>query len=361
MGAPWPGVTTDGVFTVQTRDAIMDFQKAVGIPPTGVIDERLVRSIFDFSINRKPQLLREQYCRQQWRMQTQREAEEQARRQAQAQRQAQMPAPSPVPNSESNWPTLETFVAKCTEQWNGISADIYTIVTGFGLKYSHVQDWGGWLYGQIKGKLAPKLVDFVEWILQQFSFLKGKIVNGWEVVSKFLKTYGGKIIKALGEDPEKVKNWTIVAKSKDFVKSNWVGILLAGLPTVYYLIRRLFAEGSEKDYYEKKLGESIDSFIGAIIVMLICELIAAGIIAIGAMAGVALEATIVGIAVGIVMSILDILTMIFSGKGIGDWAMIAIHNAKENATKVGKTVSRTLEDIAWGYINALNPMNLVGF
>ena len=31
MGAPWPGVTTDGVFTVQTRNAIMDFQKSVGL------------------------------------------------------------------------------------------------------------------------------------------------------------------------------------------------------------------------------------------------------------------------------------------------------------------------------------------
>ena len=364
ISPPWPGVPADGVFTVQTRDAIIDFQKSQGLSPTGTIDERLMRALVDFSFKKDRMIMQQRYL-QQYHEQVRREADELARREAEAKRQAQMPAQSHVPNAESAWPTLESFVAKCTEQWNGISADIYSIVTSGALKYGRIQNWASWLYDQIKTKLAPKLSDFIKKIFDMFGFLKGKIVNGWEAVRGFLKKNGSKLIKYFGGDPEKIKNLTAVTKVKEFGKNNWVGLLLAGLPAIYNLLRRLFADESQKAYYEKQLEENIKSFVGALIVMIIGEFVIAGIIAFAAKIGVTVAATAVTMAVGIAISLLDLIVIFITGKGVGDWVMIAIDKTEAAveaaALKAGKSMSKTLEDLAWGYINALNPMNLVGF
>ena len=301
MGAPWPGVTTDGVFTVQTRNAIMDFQKAVGLSPTGVIDARLLDAMFRFN-QVKPQIIRQQRERYRWMTQDP----------------SQGRAPSPVPQSsfpqEHGGMSFEQFMSLFKDLFAGVLSDLNSI-NDFAIEEFNTDflKWFKWLFSKIKTKIGAAMKQFCDFLVSKLPELKFVSLPRVKAVLETVKKFLNNILSRVKTVPEYINKLPFVGKVKSFTKSNIVGITLSGLPVIYYLYKNLTTDESTAKQlgYDKKLYESIQSFIGALIVMLAITVVAA----IPAVAGAGFTAA----AIGCFVAIIDLFIVMIFTQGIADY------------------------------------------
>lgn len=362
----WQYLTTDGVFTIQTRDAIMGFQRFIGVSPNGVINRLLLDQIFTMRRKvdsyRQMQLYNKRYMEHQQQMQ----------------QQAQRPVPQSSFAETYVWPPLDALMLPVKNLLSGIAADIYSIYCG--LKKLPLRSWWSYILGKLKALVQPKMSEMVEKLKSSFSFLKN-VPAGVKTAGAKLKDFGAGLLKTIKASPAQIKTLFKVDGAKKFAKGNAVGIALAGLPAIYYFIRWIFCKDSEKDKFWNLFAESFKSFVGALILMAIIEVAAGAAVAAGV---VTLEVSAVAAIIGLAVAFFDLLLVGFTGTGIGDYIMqgldflevaimetaimtfnYTVDTVVDTGKAISKSIDNTVDNAARAYSRTLsdlfNPSRFMGF
>jgi peptidoglycan hydrolase-like protein with peptidoglycan-binding domain len=262
-------------------------------------------------------------------------------------------------------PSEKTFFERVKDMWNGIAADLDAIIGG--LKYTPLKNAGPYIVEKVK-VLLPKFTQFCKKVAEMFSKLKNAVAETGKSIVNGIKGYGAKIMKGFEANPAgQVEKLSKFAKAKGvikgFAKRNAVGIVLAGIPMVYHLVKWIIASQADKEKCKKEFFDSFKAFIGALIVMILIELGAAIVVAGAALAGVSLSFTAVAAVIGLCVAVADILAMHFTNMGLGDMVMVKLGEVGDfigdKATQfgnfvidttaaVGKTISDTATAVGKG-------------
>lgn len=313
----WKGLTTDGYYNQETRDAVMAFQKFVGLSPTGNIDNNLIQAMnnlrHDIDCYRRIYRYNYQFPYQERDVFSKRREE------------------------QKKDLTFDDYMKEYKNLWAGICADIYSIHDGW---YNVTKFSYSGLYDEIKVKLTPKLKELAESMKNTMSGWKYAITSRVKAVMDWVKNLIKKLLVKIRVNPEEISKLPLVNKTKDFVKSNWVGIALAGLPAIYYLYKLMTSDEAtaKKEGYEKLFYESLQSFVGAIIVMVF----------IAAAAGAAWIGGLSAAAIGIIIAVLDVIVVFIFGQGIADylgqWSASLIGYLEFFAVEAGESIAKYISE-----------------
>ena len=171
--------------------------------------------------------------------------------------------------------------------------------------------------------LFPKISAFCQMVANDCSRLGSMLAAKVDEFMKPIKRHTDKWIKAIKANPE-----SEITKLTKKSKGGVAGLVTAGLPMIYYLIRWIIAaiSGGDTDYFKQKFFDNLKGFIGAVIIMVVIEL--AGIALAAAGVGAATVGLVLAI-ITIVVAIADIIVMGLTDKGIGDWIMVGLGNLGE--------------------------------
>jgi len=222
--------------------------------------------------------------------------------------------------------TLEYFKQNYQNNLYGIFQDFYSILDEVsklpvGKRMLDV----GWT--KIKD-LFPKIVQLAQKAVADAKRLANLVAGKVNEFIKPIKDYSTRLLNKFKTNPQaEIKNLTKSA-TKSGKGGGVAGLVLAGIPMVYYLIRWIIAaiSGNDTEYYKKEFFSNLKSFIGAVIIMVLIELLGMALTA----AGVA--ASTVGLVVAIVaivIAVVDLIVVGLTGKGIGDWIMTGLSNFGE--------------------------------
>jgi peptidoglycan hydrolase-like protein with peptidoglycan-binding domain len=317
----WDSLTVDGSYGKDTENAVREFQKSAGLSPTGVLDNRTMESLNTFCRDRELASRRGCYP-------------------------GQLTFTAPLsPNQYGNynnynpnqyryevhnilieealWPACKWFWGRTKEAWSGILADFATFIMEL-----PKLPMGKYAIAVLKflDGLRPKFINALNNILPTIKSIPKNVNNAYNAVKAAmsgLKGEAAKYIKAFFSS----KSWTGMKnalKTKKLSTGNWIGIAFAILPFVISLIRYPFVEESEKDKSWKELVDSFNGAIGGIIVIIVTELIAAGIVAGLGLAASSVPAVLIAAVVAIVIGIADIVISCIFGHGIGDYVGAAV-------------------------------------
>lgn len=234
--------------------------------------------------------------------------------------------------------TIEYFKTTYVDPAYGFVCDIVSIVQA--IIDLPVKDIWGTVVTRVKA-LIPKIQYFILTLQNDIARFFKLVGQKATELGKWFQRHGEQLVKSVKSDPNKAQSLSKGAKSA--AKGNIVGIVLAALPLIYYIIMWLACDPSQNDYYKAKAWEAFKSFVGALILMALIELAAAGIVAAGiASAPVAIVAAIIGLVVAIV----DIIVMLVTDKGLGDWIMVGLDKFGGLIADCAETVAQTVKDAA---------------
>ncbi len=177
--------------------------------------------------------------------------------------------------------------------------------------------------------LFPKISNFCQMVADDCARLGSMVAAKVDKFLQPIKRHADRLIKAIKTNPGGE-----ISKVTKGSKGGIVGLVTAGLPMVYYLIRWIIAaiSGGDTEYFKQQFFSNLKSFIGAVIIMVVIELAGMAIAAAGvASATVGLVVAIITI----VVALLDILVMGLTDKGLGDWIMTGLDKL---GTSIGDSI-----------------------
>lgn len=222
--------------------------------------------------------------------------------------------------------TLQYFIDNYKNNAWSVFQDFYTIISeGLTLPLSSqkVQK----TYERLK-PLWTRVQAFCQMVIKDVTRIGNMLAARIDDFIKPIKQRADTMLKNLKSDPAKEIEKLTKKSSKGGKGGTIASLVLAGLPMIYYLVRWIIAAvcGDDTDYYKKEFFSSFQSFIGAVIIMLVIEGAVALITAAGVAAG---TVAIIAAIIAIVVAIIDLIVIGLTDHGIGDWIMIGLNNIGE--------------------------------
>lgn len=220
--------------------------------------------------------------------------------------------------------TLEYFIQNYRDNWYAVCNDIRSIFAEV-MDLPVGQKMIDTAISRLKA-LSPKIVELCQKIGQDCTRLGNIVSAKIDDFLKPIKRHADRWINAIKKNPEgEIAKLT----KKGGGKGGIFGIVTAGLPMLYYLVRWMIASiaGGDTDYFKQKFFDNLKGFIGSIIIMVVVELLGMALVAAGVAAG---TVGIVVAIVGIVIAIIDLIVTGLTDKGLADWIMIGLGNLGES-------------------------------